>query len=74
MPDLEGQEYVHFGYYFTDSKDDERRPLVRCDGCGAVINGGHLSRTKHDNFHKALADLFSKVIRLWDEATIYDGG
>lgn len=46
----------------SDFDDDTMRTVVKCEGCGALIANGGLSREKHDNFHKALADLFDSQV------------
>lgn len=48
-------------------EEGDLRYLVKCDGCGALVNGGGLSREKHDGFHAALADLFAKLALLTED-------
>jgi hypothetical protein len=48
----------------ADALDDDLRPLMKCTRCGALVNGGGLSREKHDAFHAALADLFDMLSEL----------
>jgi hypothetical protein len=43
---------------------EDMRPLVTCVRCGALVNGGGLSREKHDSFHAALANLFDMLSEL----------
>ena len=51
--------YIDAG--FMHGLDDSERAIVKCDGCGALINSGGLSREKHNQFHEALADLFDTL-------------
>lgn len=39
---------------------DNWRVLAKCTRCGALVTGG-LSRERHDNFHKALAELWDML-------------
>lgn len=61
-------KYIDAGYVTEEPitgrvvEEGEIRPIVKCDGCGALIANGGLSREKHDNFHKALADLFDSQV------------
>jgi len=63
--------YVTVGRIFRDDlykendpwavQDADLRPLMKCIRCGALVNGGGLSREKHDAFHVALAQLFEDL-------------
>jgi hypothetical protein len=71
--------YQSIGSFFKDdlskesdpwqTRDDDLRPLFKCTRCGAFVNGGGLSRERHDGFHAALADLFEQVEKLTNWAS-----
>ncbi len=75
--DEKDPNYVTVGRIFRDDlyketdpwavNDDDLRPLMKCTRCGALVNGGGLSRQKHDDFHEALAGLFDSLSKI-DEA------
>jgi len=67
MPEREGQEYAEAGAILKEAvtgrsiEEGELTYVVKCGGCGVLVNGGGQSRAKHDAFHNALADLFEAL-------------
>lgn len=66
------KQYEDTGYIYTPDAEDggdtgRVRMIVKCLLCGALVNGGGLSRQKHTDFHTALADLFNTLADIQDE-------
>jgi hypothetical protein len=63
MPDSGNYESSGFMYRpeidTTDFDDDRLRHVVKCTRCGSLVHSGGLSREKHDQFHDALAELWT---------------